>query len=143
MREVHAAMNPGIDVGYVLAETAAANDAVLRALKPGSLVVNATGLGKDAKGSPLSDAALFPERGYVWEYNYRGDLIFLDQARAQERARALTIVDGWVYFIHGWTRVIAEVFDVEIPTQGPVFDELCRIAAGSPMNRKERKWSGS
>lgn len=129
MREVHQAMNPGIAVEYVLAETAAANDAVVGALKPGSLVVNATGLGKDAKGSPLSGAAIFPEGGYVWEYNYRGELVFLDQARAQEKARALTIADGWVYFIHGWTRVIAEVFDVDIPTQGVVFDELCRIAA--------------
>jgi len=129
MREVHAAMNPGIAVEYVLAETTAANDAMVSALKPGSLVVNATGLGKDAKGSPLSGEARFPERGFVWEYNYRGDLVFLDQARAQEKARSLTIADGWVYFIHGWTRVIAEVFGIDIPTRGPVFDELCRIAA--------------
>ncbi len=85
MREVHAAMNPGIAVEYVLAETSAANDAVVSALKPGSLVVNATGLGKDAKGSPLSGEALFPERGFVWEYNYRGDLVFLDQRGPRKR----------------------------------------------------------
>jgi hypothetical protein len=41
----------------------------------------------------------------------------------------LTIEDGWVYFIHGWTRVIAEVFHLDIPTSGPVFDELSQIAA--------------
>jgi len=57
--------------------------------------------------------------------------VFLDQARAQQKARNLTIEDGWVYFIHGWTRVIAEVFHREIPTRGPVFDELCRIAAAA------------
>lgn len=129
MAEVHAALNPGIPAEYVLAGTSGDNDAVVGALRPGSLVVNATGLGKDAAGSPLSDAALFPERGYVWEYNYRGNLVFLDQARAQEKSRSLTIEDGWLYFIHGWTRVIAEVFDVDIPTRGPAFDELCRIAA--------------
>ena len=39
-------------------------------------------------------------------------------------ARALTVHDGWVYFIHGWTRVIAEVFDVEIPTGNPLEIEL-------------------
>ena len=44
-------------------------DALLPQLPPGSLVVNATGLGKDAPGSPLTNAALFPERGLVWEFN--------------------------------------------------------------------------
>ena len=72
MREVHAAMNPGIAVEYVLAQTSAANDAVVSALKPGSLVVNATGLGKDAKGSPLSGEARFPERGFVWGIQLQG-----------------------------------------------------------------------
>ena len=98
-------------------------------LKPGSLVINATGLGKDAPGSPLTDEAVFPESGLVWEFNYRGDLVFLHQARAQEQARHLQIEDGWIYFIHGWTRVIAEVFHVDIPVRGPKFDELSRIAA--------------
>jgi shikimate 5-dehydrogenase len=129
MREVHKGINPGIRMEYVLAETAAKNDLVVNALKPGSLVVNATGLGKDAPGSPLTDAVRFPQDGLVWEYNYRGELVFLDQARAQQRSRNLKIEDGWVYFIHGWNRVIAEVFHREIPTSGPVFDEISRIAA--------------
>jgi shikimate 5-dehydrogenase len=129
MREVHRGINPGIPMDYVLAETAAGNDQVVSTLKPGSLVVNATGLGKDAPGSPLTDAVRFPQDGLVWEYNYRGELVFLDRARSQQQARHLTIEDGWVYFIHGWTRVMAEVFHREIPTSGPVFDELCRIAA--------------
>jgi hypothetical protein len=38
------------------------------------------------------------------------------------------VVDGWVYFIHGWTQVIAEVFDIEIAASGPAFDELAAIA---------------
>ena len=29
----------------------------------------------------------------------------------------------------GWTRVIAEVFHVDIPVKGPVLDELSEIAA--------------
>jgi shikimate 5-dehydrogenase len=129
MRKVHAGINPGIRMEYVLAGTAEANDAVVGALKPNSLVVNATGLGKDAEGSPLSDAVRFPEGALVWEYNYRGKLVFLEQAKAQEKARSLRIEDGWVYFIHGWTRVIAEVFGIDIPASGPEFDRLCRIAA--------------
>jgi shikimate 5-dehydrogenase len=129
MRGVHQGINPGIRMEYVLAETAEKNDLVVSALKPGSLVVNATGLGKDAPGSPLTDAVRFPQDGLVWEYNYRGELVFLDQARSQQKARNLSIEDGWVYFIHGWNRVIAEVFHREIPTSGPVFDEISRIAA--------------
>ena len=55
--------------------------------------------------------------------------MFLDQARAQHAERQLQIEDGWIYFIHGWTRVIAEVFHIDIPTSGPRFDEISRIAA--------------
>ena len=86
-------------------------------------------LGKDSPGSPLTDQAGFPEGGIVWEFNYRGDLLFLAQARSQMTARGLTVEDGWVYFIHGWTRVMAEVFHIDIPDRGPVFDELSGIAA--------------
>jgi shikimate 5-dehydrogenase len=89
-------------------------DAELAALPERSLVVNATGLGKDRPGSPLPAAARFPERSVVWELNYRGSLEFLAQARAQERERDLTVVDGWRYFIHGWSQVIAEVFELEM-----------------------------
>ena len=128
-REIHEELNSGIPCEYVLAPQAADNDAVMARLSPGALVINATGLGKDAPGSPLTFAGQFPEKGIVWELNYRGDLIFLDQARAQEQARQLQIEDGWTYFIHGWTQVIAEVFDVEIPTSGPQFDEIAAIAA--------------
>ena len=72
---------------------------------------------------------IFPEKGIAWDFNYRGDLLFLDQARAQEKVKNLQVEDGWIYFIHGWTRVIAEVFNIDIPTSGPVFDELSAIAA--------------
>ena len=41
----------------------------------------------------------------------------------------MQVEDGWTYFIYGWTRVIAEVFDIDIPTGGPAFDTICRIAA--------------
>ena len=131
MREVHSRTNPGIEVRYHHCPRPEQNDEMVSRLRPHSLVANATGLGKDAPGSPLTGAAVFPEQGFAWDFNYRGDLLFLDQARAQEKTRRLRIEDGWVYFIHGWTRVIAEVFDIEIPVSGPKFDELSRIAAGA------------
>jgi shikimate 5-dehydrogenase len=138
IERIHRELDLGVPCEYVTAPRAEDNDAVLARLAPGSLVINATGLGKDAPGSPLTNAARFPQRAIVWDLNYRGDLVFLDQARAQQQARELQVEDGWTYFIYGWTRVIAEVFDVDIPTRGPAFDEICRIAAaaGKPAPAK-------
>jgi shikimate 5-dehydrogenase len=127
-KEIHRQIAQTVPVEYHLAAEATNNDALVNELKAGSLVVNATGLGKDSHGSPITEAATFPERGYAWEFNYRGELIFLDQARAQEKTRHLHVEDGWLYFIHGWTRAIAEVFSVEIPTKGPDFDRISEIA---------------
>jgi shikimate 5-dehydrogenase len=129
MREIHQRLGADVPVEYHHVPAPELSDELVRHLRPGSLVINATGLGKDAPGSPITDAAVFPQDGLVWEFNYRGDLVFLRQARAQEPSRHLRIEDGWIYFIHGWTRVIAEVFHVDIPVQGPRFDELSRMAA--------------
>ena len=38
----------------------------------------------------------------------------------------LTIEDGWMYFIHGWTQVVAEVF--HIPIVGETLNKCERIA---------------
>ncbi|MDB6170759.1 MAG: shikimate dehydrogenase [Chthoniobacteraceae bacterium] len=131
LRNLHDSWESGIPLEIAHVPHPEMADALLAQLPPGSLIVNATGLGKDAPGSPLTNAAVFPERGLAWEFNYRGDLLFLDQAKAQEKSRNLRIEDGWVYFLHGWTRVISDVFAVDIPTRGPVFDELSRIAAST------------
>jgi shikimate 5-dehydrogenase len=128
MRDVHAKIHFSIPIEYSLTPEPVDADRVVGLLPPGSMVVNATGLGKDRPGSPLTDAVLFPHKGIVWEFNYRGNLVFLDQANAQRQARNLNVVDGWVYFIHGWTRVIAEVFNVDIPSAGPAFETLSQIA---------------
>jgi shikimate 5-dehydrogenase len=115
-------------VHYALTSGPEDVDALLASLPPASLVVNATGMGKDVPGSPLTDAGRFPEQAVVWEFNYRGSLEFLHQARAQQDARSLVIEDGWRYFIHGWTQVIAEVFDIPMPHETVV--RLGEIAAG-------------
>ena len=130
MARIHRRLPSLVPIEYRHTPDPAENDAIMAGLRPRSVVMNATGLGKDAPGSPLTDAARFPERGWVWDFNYRGDLVFLAQARAQAAARHLTIEDGWVYFLHGWTQVIAEVFQIEIPPCGIRFDALSRIARG-------------
>jgi shikimate 5-dehydrogenase len=132
IRHVHDRFGSDVPVAYALSRRREDNDALMAALPPGSLVINATGLGKDGPGSPLTDAAVWPEDGFAWELNYRGDLVFLAQARAAAASRRLTVADGWVYFLHGWTRVIADVFAVEIPTSGPDFERLSELAGGRP-----------
>jgi shikimate dehydrogenase len=102
------------EIEYVENANPAENDELLVGLPPESLIVNATGMGKDIPGSPVTDDARFPERGVVWELNYRGELDFLRQARRQERTRDLRVEDGWLYFLHGWSEMIAEVFHVEL-----------------------------
>ncbi|MEX1307921.1 MAG: shikimate dehydrogenase [Eubacteriales bacterium] len=116
----------GVEFEFHLTPEPGQNDAVLKNIKPNSLIVNATGLGKDRPGSPLTDDCEFPENSLVWEINYRGELSFMHQAIAQKKAKNLTIEDGWIYFIHGWLEVIAEVFDVNVA--GPIFDDLDKIA---------------
>jgi len=128
MEEIHHRQSMDVPIAYVLTPRPEDNDAVMRGLVPGSLVVNATGLGKDAPGSPITDSASFPAQGAAWDFNYRGDLVFLRQARSQAEARTLRVEDGWLYFIYGWLLVIGEVFHRDIPFMGPDFDELCRIA---------------
>ena len=77
-------------------------------------------------GSPITDAGVFPCSGIAWEFNYRGELDFLHQALAQEDARQLHVEDGWVYFLHGWTQVIAQVFHITLD------DALFARLAASP-----------
>ncbi|HEY8703240.1 MAG TPA: hypothetical protein VIL98_00700 [Gaiellaceae bacterium] len=130
IRSLHARAGGDVPVELVEVHTAADNDRVLAELPPGSLVVNATGMGKDLPGSPLSDGAVFPAGGLVWELNYRGALVFLEQARSQADARALVCEDGWTYFLHGWLQTIAEAFHVSVATEGPAFEELAALAEG-------------
>jgi len=112
----------GIDFEYRRHDSAFENDRLMKGLEPGSVIINATGMGKDRPGSPLGDTAVFPQGGIVWELNYRGSLEFWHQAKAQRVSRSLKLEDGWAYFLHGWTQVIAQVFDLELTPE--VFERL-------------------
>jgi shikimate 5-dehydrogenase len=119
-------LNPKVLFSFIHNPVPADNDKTVKELPPYSLIVNATGLGKDAPGSPTTGAVEYPQNSLIWEINYRGDLIFKAQAEKQAAARNLHIEGGWIYFIHGWTQVISEVFHV--PIEGPIFDRLDKTA---------------
>jgi shikimate 5-dehydrogenase len=91
-----------------------ANDRLMSMLPPHSLVVNATGLGRDIPGSPLTPAARFPQNGAAWELNERGERPFLQQARAQAAESDLRVEDGRRYFLLGWRKAVGYVFDLSI-----------------------------
>jgi shikimate dehydrogenase len=126
LREVHvrAGLDPSL-FRYVVTDRP---DDLVTDAPPRSLVVNATGLGKDRPGSPIGDGTVFPEASVVWEINYRGSLDFLHQAESQQSERGLHVHDGWRYFVHGWTHAVEEVFGV--PMTPGLVDELATLAEG-------------
>ena len=129
LREICEKLNPGtVEMAYHVTPNPGDNDRVLAGMAEGSLVVNATGLGKDRPGSPIGDEALFPMRAMVWEINYRGELDFMHQALSQQDERQLKVYDGWMYFIYGWTQVIADV--IHQPIRGELLYRLSDIASG-------------
>ena len=111
---VHLLGESRVQMSFNLCPVPEWNDRIVEALPEGSLVINATGMGKDRPGSPLTDKCRFPKNGVIWEFNYRGSLEFMHQAETQREERGLQIENGWTYFIHGWTQVIAEVFHIDI-----------------------------
>ncbi|MDR2570315.1 MAG: shikimate dehydrogenase [Oscillospiraceae bacterium] len=120
--------NLKVPLSFHLCPNIELNDRIVRNMPRGSMVVNATGLGKDRPGSPLTDDCLFPEDALVWEINYRGSLEFMHQAIKQQKERNLLVEDGWSYFIHGWTEVVAEVFHIDLTDD---MLEKCREIAES------------
>jgi shikimate dehydrogenase len=135
IKRIITAVNPDINAEFHLTPETAQNDAILKTLSPYSLIANGTGLGKDRPGSPLTDECDYPQNGLVWEFNYRGELDFMHQALQQKEPKGLHVEDGWIYFIHGWTQVIAEVFHIDI--SGDIFKMCEEIAYEMKRTLKE------
>lgn len=110
LRSIVAHIESTVEIEYILNSDPSRNDALLATLPEGSVIINATGMGKDRPGSPITGAGRFPRHAIVWELNYRGELDFLRQAREQARRLQLQVHDGWDYFLYSWADHIAEVF---------------------------------
>jgi shikimate dehydrogenase len=102
------------------------NDEIMASMPEGSIVINATGMGKDSPGSPITDDGLFPKNGIAWEFNYRGELDFMHQAERQVESRNVFVEDGWLYFVHGWTQVVAQVLHIDLTPE--LFARLEKVA---------------
>jgi shikimate dehydrogenase len=127
MRAMVEQLETDIQVETILNHDPLANDRILAALPDHSIVINATGMGKDTPGSPITDAGVFPRNAIAWEFNYRGELDFLHQARRQAGSRRVRVEDGWVYFLYGWSEIVAQALQIELSPE--LFQELDEAAS--------------
>jgi shikimate dehydrogenase len=114
LRKIISQLDTDIEFQFICNDDPKNNDQLMAALPEYSVVINATGLGKDIPGSPITELGKFPRYGIAWEINYRGDLDFWHQAMAQKESRQLKVEDGWLYFIYGWTEHISEVLNIDL-----------------------------
>ena len=126
INEILKKVKTNIQVELICSSDPEKNDKVMQSLPEYSIVINATGMGKDIPGSPVTDNGLFPKNGWAWEFNYRGELDFMHQAEKQVKSRGVKVEDGWIYFIHGWTQVIFQALHLEMNDE--IFSRLEKIA---------------
>ncbi|MDD5369731.1 MAG: hypothetical protein PHQ40_11640 [Anaerolineaceae bacterium] len=125
-REMVGGLKTDIEVKYIQNSDPAINDEIMEKIPPSSIIINATGMGKDTPGSPITWNGKFPMKSIAWEFNYRGELDFLHQAEAQVGSRKVVVEDGWLYFVHGWTQVVAQVLHFDLTPA--VFERLKQAA---------------
>jgi shikimate 5-dehydrogenase len=126
-REMVGGLNTDIEIEYICNSDPKINDKIMEKFPPHSIIINATGMGKDTPGSPITWDGKFPMNSVSWEFNYRGELDFLHQSLAQVESRKVKVEDGWLYFVHGWTQVVAQVLHFDLTPA--VFDLLNEAAS--------------
>jgi shikimate 5-dehydrogenase len=126
-REMVGGQKTDIEIDYICNTDPLVNDRIMEKFPPYSIIINATGMGKDTPGSPISWDGKFPMNSLSWEFNYRGELDFMHQSLAQVESRRVKVEDGWIYFVHGWTQVVSQVLHFELTPA--LFDKLNEAAS--------------
>ncbi len=127
-KEMVSGLKTDIAIEYIQNTDPTINDQIMEKFPPYSIIINATGMGKDTPGSPITWEGKFPMNSVSWEFNYRGELDFLHQSLAQVDSRKVKVEDGWLYFVHGWTQVVAQVLHFDLTPE--LFDKL-NVAAST------------
>lgn len=112
-------------VSFVHAVDPGACDALVASLRSPALVINATGRGKEAPGSPVTYQAPFRPTTLAWDFNYRGPLTFLHQATT----RGARTLDGWDYFVAGWAGSLTSI--AGIPFTSDLLTRFAHVAKPS------------
>lgn len=126
-KEMVGGLSTDIEIEYICNSDPLVNDKIMEAFPPYSIIINATGMGKDTPGSPITWNGKFPMNSISWEFNYRGELDFMHQSLAQVESRNVKVEDGWIYFVHGWTQVVAQVLHFDLTPA--LFDKLNEAAS--------------
>jgi shikimate 5-dehydrogenase len=126
-KEMVGGLQTDIKIEYICNSDPLVNDKIMEMFPPCSIIINATGMGKDTPGSPITWEGKFPTNSIAWEFNYRGELDFLHQSLAQVESRKVKVEDGWIYFVHGWTQVVAQVLHFDLTPA--LFEQLNRAAS--------------
>ena len=126
-KEMVSQLDTDIEIEYICNSDPVVNDAIMEKFPPCSIIINATGMGKDTPGSPITWEGKFPLNSISWEFNYRGELDFMQQSLAQVESRNVKVEDGWIYFVHGWTQVVAQVLHFDLTPE--LFDKLNEAAS--------------
>jgi shikimate 5-dehydrogenase len=126
-KEMVGELETDIEIEYICNSDPLVNDRIMEGFPPHSIIINATGMGKDTPGSPITWQGKFPLHSISWEFNYRGELDFLHQSLAQVDNRKVKVEDGWLYFVHGWTQVVAQVLHFDLTPA--LFDQLNQAAS--------------
>ena len=126
-REMVGGLKTDIQIEYIQNTDPLVNDQIMEKFPPYSIIINATGMGKDTPGSPITWDGKFPMNSISWEFNYRGELDFLHQSLAQVESRKVKVEDGWIYFVHGWTQVVAQVLHFDLTAR--LFEQLNEAAS--------------
>jgi shikimate dehydrogenase len=126
-KEMVGGLETDIEIEYICNSDPKVNDKIMEEFPPYSVIINATGMGKDTPGSPITWDGKFPMNSVSWEFNYRGELDFLHQSLAQVESRKVKVEDGWLYFVHGWTQVVAQVLHFDLTPS--LFDQLNQAAS--------------
>jgi shikimate 5-dehydrogenase len=126
-KEMVRGLKTDIEIEYICNSNPLINDKIMEKFPPYSIIINATGMGKDTPGSPITWEGKFPMNIVAWEFNYRGELDFLHQSLAQVESRKVKVEDGWLYFVHGWTQVVAQGLHFDLTPA--LFDRLNEAAS--------------
>lgn len=126
-RKMVGSLKTDIEIKYICNSDPAVNNKIMEKFPPYSIIINATGMGKDTPGSPITWEGKFPMNSVSWEFNYRGELDFLYQSLAQVESHNVKVEDGWLYFVHGWTQVVAQVLHFDLTPA--LFDRLNKTAS--------------
>ena len=126
-KEMVGELKTDIEIEYIQNSDPTINDKLMEKFPPYSVIINATGMGKDTPGSPITWEGKFPMNSIAWEFNYRGELDFMHQALAQVESRKVIVEDGWLYFVYGWTQVVSQVLHFDLTPE--LFDQLNKAAS--------------